>query len=395
MVDLSFISQIFRCGTCIIIPVLFIMLIITLIQPKYGTFFLKDVDNKLRKRNGVLIWTGAIILFSIINGFSIGTSGMGDSSASPVFLGIVDAIVYLIISLFLIGFILVVYVIGVFVFKMLTSKPINNSVVIEKANAKSDAKPINQPKKPVYNVNNLLRQLIYGEQQAKVNAAYLLKDVNQPLLQNILHACVVEYNKYQNSINNYNNQIRLSPYGSASWVIGYEIGQSISNNAMKSAILNNERRWKSALNGAQIYIYHSCESVDAGLLELTNLMYTGSAEIVEQGQYVVKSWGVSLVEPLIKQYDNPHAEIRYGTILLLAALDDIRSYDPIRRGLQDSSQNVRDISAIVIKQLNIPLNQPIQKEVIKEIVKIPCKYCGTYIENTATFCPSCGAPLGK
>jgi len=33
-----------------------------------------------------------------------------------------------------------------------------------------------------------------------------------------------------------------------------------------------------------------------------------------------------------------------------------------------------------------------EKETIKEIVKVPCPYCGTLVENTATKCPSCGAP---
>ncbi len=34
-----------------------------------------------------------------------------------------------------------------------------------------------------------------------------------------------------------------------------------------------------------------------------------------------------------------------------------------------------------------------EKEIIKEIVKVPCKYCGTLVENTSERCPNCGAPL--
>jgi hypothetical protein len=34
-----------------------------------------------------------------------------------------------------------------------------------------------------------------------------------------------------------------------------------------------------------------------------------------------------------------------------------------------------------------------EKETIKEIVKIPCRYCGTLVEITATRCPNCAAPL--
>ena len=36
-----------------------------------------------------------------------------------------------------------------------------------------------------------------------------------------------------------------------------------------------------------------------------------------------------------------------------------------------------------------------EKETIKEIVKIPCAYCGTLVENTASKCPSCGAPFKR
>ena len=35
----------------------------------------------------------------------------------------------------------------------------------------------------------------------------------------------------------------------------------------------------------------------------------------------------------------------------------------------------------------------LERETIKEIVKIPCKYCGTMIENTCAKCPSCGGPV--
>ena len=41
----------------------------------------------------------------------------------------------------------------------------------------------------------------------------------------------------------------------------------------------------------------------------------------------------------------------------------------------------------------LPQNQPaVQQIVIKETVKVPCRYCGTLIDSTATVCPQCGAP---
>ncbi len=41
----------------------------------------------------------------------------------------------------------------------------------------------------------------------------------------------------------------------------------------------------------------------------------------------------------------------------------------------------------------IPGGQPaVQQIVIKETVKVPCRYCGTLMDSTATVCPQCGAP---
>jgi hypothetical protein len=41
----------------------------------------------------------------------------------------------------------------------------------------------------------------------------------------------------------------------------------------------------------------------------------------------------------------------------------------------------------------VPGDQPaIQQVVIRETVKVPCRYCGTLMDSTATVCPQCGAP---
>ncbi len=41
----------------------------------------------------------------------------------------------------------------------------------------------------------------------------------------------------------------------------------------------------------------------------------------------------------------------------------------------------------------IPRDQPpVQQVVIRETVKVPCRYCGTLMDSTATNCPNCGAP---
>jgi len=33
-----------------------------------------------------------------------------------------------------------------------------------------------------------------------------------------------------------------------------------------------------------------------------------------------------------------------------------------------------------------------QQVIVKQIVMVPCVYCGGLMPDTATFCPSCGAP---
>jgi len=41
----------------------------------------------------------------------------------------------------------------------------------------------------------------------------------------------------------------------------------------------------------------------------------------------------------------------------------------------------------------LPRDQPaVQQVVVRETVKVPCKFCGTLIDSTATTCPQCGAP---
>jgi len=43
-------------------------------------------------------------------------------------------------------------------------------------------------------------------------------------------------------------------------------------------------------------------------------------------------------------------------------------------------------------QITAPTAQPtIQREVIRTVVMIPCKYCQTLMDQTATTCPNCGA----
>lgn len=40
----------------------------------------------------------------------------------------------------------------------------------------------------------------------------------------------------------------------------------------------------------------------------------------------------------------------------------------------------------------IPRDQPVPQVVLRETVKVPCRFCGTLVDSTATACPKCGAP---
>jgi len=355
-----------------------------------------EVINLKNARNLLIILIGAILLSIItMNTVFAQTDTSTDTSTASAVVSIVACLVCLFIPA--IGFIVLV---GAFILflspkaRQARAQKIKNDVNTHSVNAQ----PVS---KPVYDVNQLVRDLTLGDPQLQSKAAVQLKEVNQPLLLDILQISAQEYLNYQNNINKYNDLIEITPYGTDGWVLSFEILQKISEGAARDMILFHERRWKSTLEGAELYIFVSSESADTGIIELilTVMDNADSPQIVEQGQYVIKYIGITIVEPLIQLYNNPDDEIRAGTILLLSVLDDVRSYDTIRKALSDESPEVRNVAAMVIKTLDIPLEyvnkETIQKETIREIVKMPCKYCGTYIENTATYCPSCGAPLGK
>ena len=41
-----------------------------------------------------------------------------------------------------------------------------------------------------------------------------------------------------------------------------------------------------------------------------------------------------------------------------------------------------------------PPERVLREVFIKEVVRIPCRYCGALVDNTAKRCDACGAPLG-
>ncbi len=98
------------------------------------------------------------------------------------------------------------------------------------------------------------------------------------------------------------------------------------------------------------------------------------------------------VEPLIMLLNSPDKNMRVNSLNILGKIKDIRSVDYIMKALKDEDVDVRNAAAVAIKGFNIQ-SMSRDRETIREIVKMPCKYCGTLIEVTATRCPSCGAPF--
>jgi hypothetical protein len=58
----------------------------------------------------------------------------------------------------------------------------------------------------------------------------------------------------------------------------------------------------------------------------------------------------------------------------------------INQRLKEIMKNV-DVSESPIREVYKEM------QIIKEIVRIPCKFCGTYVDHTETKCPGCGGSL--
>jgi hypothetical protein len=41
----------------------------------------------------------------------------------------------------------------------------------------------------------------------------------------------------------------------------------------------------------------------------------------------------------------------------------------------------------------VPMAAPIREVITREIIKIPCRYCGSFVDHTEPKCTGCGAPL--
>lgn len=251
---------------------------------------------------------------------------------------------------------------------------------------------------PQQSIDHLARKLTSDNEAARREAAGDLKELDAQLMSVLLPTAHNAYVKYLRAVDNYNNQIRLKVEGRRSEVIANELGERFRDGLFENAIKGVHNHWKNVLDGINLYINVSCRSPQTGLIELAWFTYKNmDKEYLFQARSALKYGGIGYVEPLLVLMRSPRPEIRAGSMILVAGYNDIRSYGPIKSALRDESPAVRDIAAICIKELNIQVAEDreiyVEKETVLEIVKIPCKYCGTLIENTSRACASCGAPL--
>lgn len=238
------------------------------------------------------------------------------------------------------------------------------------------------------NNDELLRKLISNDQKDRINAANLIKNNSTPLISHLIPIAAANYFNYLEAKKAYDKakSVQSSGDGAAAGV------KTIAQISRKSSYNSTKTRWESTIDGIKQYITISYDSLQTGLKELTG--YVGSNpsnENIKQAELFAKYYGVTLAEPLIELMNNSDENIRVGSIIMLSALNDVRSYEFIKNALNDNRANVRNAAAKAINNMRIPMTG--DKTIVKEVVKMPCKYCGTLVEITDTRCPSCGAPF--
>ncbi|WP_424359742.1 HEAT repeat domain-containing protein [Methanocella sp. MCL-LM] len=363
------------CGSCLIVPLIIMILAITLFKPEVGVFYLKNVPQDKKRLYGAIIYTLLILVVLLI--FSISMSITSDINNSIIINFLVSCIMA---SFFYFP------VIGAYIAYRIIKGP---SIEVMVASAASAGSPtINKLRySPLKLVDHLTSQNINTRNQA----AYLIKEQNEPVIGLILQVCNQKYNSYVRYLSNQPHAYNIYDND----ILTGKIFETVTNSQSIPYLRNHRQRWIEALEGARLYLIVSSESRQTGLLELIRILANQNSIYFQiQGQYIVKLCGNEMVEPLLNHMKSPLPEVRLWAIILISVLEDVRSWEPIRNALNDESPMVRNAAADAMRQLKIPMDIG-TKQVIKEIVKIPCKYCGTYIENTCTTCPSCGAPLGK
>lgn len=63
------------------------------------------------------------------------------------------------------------------------------------------------------------------------------------------------------------------------------------------------------------------------------------------------------------------------------------------RDFESALNNARRVAAGSASPMPSAPQPPVSREVIREIVKMPCRYCGHLILNTANRCDACNAPV--
>lgn len=116
------------------------------------------------------------------------------------------------------------------------------------------------------------------------------------------------------------------------------------------------------------------------------------------------SGDVRAITPIIGMLDDVDEQIRVDAVnaVITLSIPNEDKWSLYNKMLNDESINIRNTAAQRMKEIAYFQRTPTtrsrenvirEKEVIREIVKIPCKYCGVLVENTAITCQKCGGPV--
>lgn len=156
-------------------------------------------------------------------------------------------------------------------------------------------------------------------------------------------------------------------------------------------------------------------SIEFNIFRMYRLNETEQAEFIKEYNEVKRDTQIAVVLALFLGSIGVHHFYmrRYG--LFLAALLFAWTFIPMLEGWVEAiflpklvkeyneEQAVRIANTLMLaRQISVvppatpPTTTPasmVERIVVREIVKIPCKYCGSLIDQTATSCPYCGGNL--
>ena len=156
-------------------------------------------------------------------------------------------------------------------------------------------------------------------------------------------------------------------------------------------------------------------SIESNIFRMYRLNETEQAQFMKEYNEVKRDTRTAVVLALLLGFIGVHHFYMRRYILFLAALLFAWTFIPMLEGWVEAiflpnlvkkyneEQAVRIANTfILMRQISVvPTATPltatpaamVERIVVREIVKIPCKYCGSLIDQTATSCPNCGGNL--